>query len=240
MSPEERQRAHDAAAGEVICTLGRDPSVIVDPYARTYRVRHGLGPGTVLRGYPSELGGVYVLEGVLGVELEFLGLGRFETTERRDSDLDSEEARREEDEWCAKLRKLGAVWWESEADYDWSNFEGTYGQGEGSLMKVGYPASGGVWVLKMSIEEADKKGAGIIYNAFTMEERCMVIEKLGGVFYSNPMECPDLDLAGKMGPARKSRRKRQEEEIKRRLEEAKKIGQEKEKEKKRGWRWNWF
>lgn len=102
MSPEARQQALDAAAAEPICTLGENPYMVRDREGRRHRVRFGRGPGTVLRGYPSEKGGVYVLEDVLGVELEFLGVGRFGGTERVDPGLGSEEARREEDAWCAK------------------------------------------------------------------------------------------------------------------------------------------
>lgn len=58
----------------------------------------------------------------------------------------------------------------------------------------GWPADGVVLVLKMASMDAWEKGLGRIHNAFTMEERCREIEKLGGVFYANPKDCPDLDL----------------------------------------------
>jgi hypothetical protein len=66
-----------------------------------FRVDFGLGPGATLFGYPSKKGGVYVLEGVLGVELDFLGLDRFHPTPRKSfSDPAEEEA--DEDAWCYK------------------------------------------------------------------------------------------------------------------------------------------
>jgi hypothetical protein len=54
---------------------------------------------------------VYVLEDVLGVELEFLGLGRFEGVERVDAGLGREEARKKEDGWCRKCKDFGISWW---------------------------------------------------------------------------------------------------------------------------------
>ncbi len=35
----------------------------------------------------------------------------------------------------------------------------------------------------------------MLFNAYSMEERCIWIEKLGGTFYADPKDCPDLDLA---------------------------------------------
>lgn len=37
-------------------------------------------------------------------------------------------------------------------------------------------------------------GAAIVHNAYTMEERCRIIEELGGTFYADPKDCPYLDL----------------------------------------------
>ena len=61
-----------------------------------------------------------------------------------------------------------------------------------SYILVGWPAGGGIWVFDAT--EPYGKGAGIIHNAYSMEERCKVIERLGGTFYENPKDCPDLDL----------------------------------------------
>ncbi|KAK1768175.1 hypothetical protein QBC33DRAFT_536455 [Phialemonium atrogriseum] len=43
--------------------------------------------------------------------------------------------------------------------------------------------------------DIDQPHVGGIRNAYNMEERCKVIEQLGGTFYAEPRECPDLDLA---------------------------------------------
>lgn len=61
-----------------------------------------------------------------------------------------------------------------------------------SFLRTGWPATGGVWVLCLTEKEAVKKNAGMIFNAYSMEERCRVIEQLGGTFYANPEDCPEL------------------------------------------------
>ena len=67
---------------------------------------------------------------------------------------------------------------------------------DSEVIRVGYPATGGVWVLNLPEKEASKRGVGVIHNAHSMEERCRVIESLGGVFYAHPDESPELDLKG--------------------------------------------
>jgi hypothetical protein len=66
---------------------------------------------------------------------------------------------------------------------------------EEKFIITGWPVGGGVWVLSSTASEASAKNAGMAFNASTMEERCKIIEKLGGRFYANPKDCPDLDLA---------------------------------------------
>ena len=53
---------------------------------------------------------------------------------------------------------------------------------------------GGTWILSTTRKEAIRKGIGRVKNAFNMEERCRVIESLGGVFYADANDCADLDL----------------------------------------------
>jgi hypothetical protein len=62
---------------------------------------------------------------------------------------------------------------------------------EDTELLLGWSESGGVWVPKVNESAAMAKGVGRIGNAFTMEERCSVIEKLGGKFYSDPKDCED-------------------------------------------------
>jgi hypothetical protein len=93
------------------------------------------------------------------------------------------------------VRQLGAQWWESELAWAESLREVRADLPEEEFIAAGWPAGGGVWVLSGDIEAACGKHAGMLFNAYTMEERCNMIEKLGGTFYANPQDCPDLDLA---------------------------------------------
>lgn len=64
----------------------------------------------------------------------------------------------------------------------------------GDMLVVGWPSSRGVWALNGSDWEASERGWSIVYHAVDMEEKCKVIEKLGGTFYPNPEDCPHLQL----------------------------------------------
>jgi hypothetical protein len=189
------------------------------PPSIDFRVSFGSGPGTEVTGWPSK-GGIYILTSCLGVELDFLELDRFRDTERPStSDADS---RSDEEAHCNRsefqspqqlfkyqgtylsllkwqvlilaiiVRQLGATWWDSEHEYNLSWL--AYSKPTDSFIRVGWPAGGGVWVLKTTLEGASQKGAAMIQNAYSMEERCRVIEQVGGIFYANPKDCPDLDL----------------------------------------------
>ncbi|KPM45863.1 hypothetical protein AK830_g607 [Neonectria ditissima] len=146
---------------------------------RTARITFGNTAGTTVTGYPSK-GGTYALGGCTAVELAFLGVDRFAAAQR-------EEEEEEEDAFCARMRQLGARW------------SGDGGAGPEPVLYVGWPAGGGVWAVRRSYRAGPLgKGLGRISNAVTMAERCAVIEQLGGVFYADPRECPDLDLDGTM------------------------------------------
>ncbi|UKZ55207.1 hypothetical protein TrVGV298_009025 [Trichoderma virens] len=151
------------------------------------------GPGGFVRGWPSK-GGFYVLGPCFGVELEFLGLDRFHNTPRP-SISNPTAAADEEEMHCNKMRQLGATWWKNEYEYMKNAIEPE--STDGIVLTVGWPAGGGVWVLAVPPIRARVIGAAIIHNAYNMEERCKVIEQLGGgggFFYENPKECRFLDL----------------------------------------------
>ncbi|KAL7820733.1 hypothetical protein V8C26DRAFT_393176 [Trichoderma gracile] len=175
-----------------------DSEIFVNPpsCAKTeeerFRVSFGVEPGAVVNGWPSK-GGVYILENCLGVDLDFLKLDRFQKT--RQPPQSGPEAAAEEEAHCNRMRQLGAVWWESEEEW----VEHKVGAPSNPSMrprfiKVGWPAGGGVWVLDITDHEAWLKGAGLIYTAYNMEERCRLIEQLGGVFYENPKDWLDVEL----------------------------------------------
>lgn len=165
---------------------------ITPPSTSEPRTAFGIQSGATVRGWPSS-GGIYILDECDGVELDFLHLDRF-------TPANSSEDAALEDRHCEEMRKLGAMWWSSEDEYVRRHFIDPLGPDpDEKVVIVGWAGSdgdekGGIWVLSTTRREANWKGVGRIKNAFSMEERCRVIESLGGVFYANPMDCPDLDL----------------------------------------------
>ncbi|KAI0478215.1 hypothetical protein F4859DRAFT_521071 [Xylaria cf. heliscus] len=142
---------------------------------------------TCVSGYPSS-GGVLVLPFCNGVDLAFLGLSRFDLAER-------EEDPAKEDLHCARMRKLGAWPFASVFEYETSEYFDPGVLDRKMLVVPAWPQSGlGVWVVTMNRFEAAQTGLGRVWNASSMDERCDVVEKLGGKFYHDPTLCPDLTL----------------------------------------------
>jgi hypothetical protein len=150
-----------------------------------FRTDFGSGSGTLVSGWPSK-GGIYILQNCGGVELEFLDLDRFEVTPRSEDQA-------EENAHCDRMRKLGGTWWRYRDDFIRHAMNSP--TRDDLVFFAGWPLQGGVWVLKTTWLDAAKMGAGRIRNAFNMAERCREIERLGGTFYQDPKNCPDLDLA---------------------------------------------
>ncbi|EXF79308.1 hypothetical protein CFIO01_02043 [Colletotrichum fioriniae PJ7] len=157
---------------------------------KKYRTSFGLRSGTAVRGWPSH-GGIFFLDDCVSVDLEYLQLDRFEPT------LKSED-QAEEDAHCLRMRMLGAVWFDSEYPHELEDYSslGDYpiSSRRSDHVIAGHPATGGAWVLRIFEEDGPRLGVGRIKNARDMEERCRVIQKLGGVFYKDPFESPELDL----------------------------------------------
>jgi hypothetical protein len=96
------------------------------------------------------------------------------------------------------VRKLGARWWERENDYQNDCIlarSNGHSCRDIKVLYVGWPASGGVWAFHPGLWNASDNGYGVIYNSINMEEQCKIIEKLGGIFYQDPKDCPHLDLS---------------------------------------------
>jgi len=145
--------------------------------------------GTVVEGWPNK-GGLYVLHHPTPASLSFLHLDRFIHIR-----LNEDPAL--EDEFCSRLKMLGAAYWpEEDMDYYWQygqfGFKGT-GQRKKTEALFGWVGSGmeGVWVLERDKVQVKKEIVGLVENAVTMEERCKVIEILGGTFFKDPRDCPD-------------------------------------------------
>ena len=149
-----------------------------------------------VRGYPS-LGGI-VRGSFTAVELNWLGLSRSRSSSRA---LDP----CAKDEFCFQLLRLGALWWKSDAYYDKRSVpvSGGYSWPEccPPELHVGYPSTGGVWVLKVQSGEFEPDDFAKVIMAFTMNERCAALEEMGAVFYGDVNDCPDVAESLKDGIA---------------------------------------
>ncbi|KAF7594439.1 hypothetical protein BBP40_009261 [Aspergillus hancockii] len=142
--------------------------------------------------YPSS-GGIWMT--IIGpLELQYLDINRFESTERSWDQA-------EEDRLCRELRKFGGEWYKPESgDELWSSMEKrgcTEVHKWASIFKiyreVGFPEERGILVLTVSKETGRyPKGTLALRNALTMEERCRVLERLGAVFCEDIASCPVL------------------------------------------------
>jgi hypothetical protein len=125
------------------------------------------------------------------VEMSALGIDRFQDTERVD-----------DDEFCTRLRMYGASFWELPPQWPenvvWcENLDPCIDPTKKVSLEVGFPTSGGVWVLDTGRGLDFPKSLGL-QNALTMDERCKVIESLGGGFCEDVERC--ADLARLLGP----------------------------------------
>lgn len=129
--------------------------------------------GTIVYGWPST-GGVWIKEDCYGVEMEFLGLNRFNATPtQRKSDPQTEDA------FCQRLEYIGARFWETEYAYNKQVLQ----RDERRKLWAGWPGEvpdGGSWSIWLDDFEAAELGVSRIRNAFTMQERCEAIEMMGG------------------------------------------------------------
>ena len=154
-------------------------------------IRVGFGHrGTTIRGWPST-GGIYLFDDADAVVLDFLQLDRFTETPGRSSIDDPEE----EDAFCRRLCLIGAGWWSSEeAHFENERPPALKRREDGrpitlETLWLGWqrPVNGvsGLWALSLDEYDGRIRGVGRIKNARNMEERCRVIEMLGGVFHSD-------------------------------------------------------
>jgi len=175
--------------GEMITRTGPS-SCPQNEYDTQKRLRFGR-IGAVVYGWPSA--GGMLFRGVTPVELEFLGIDRFSESQRSQDPA-------EEDAFCRQLYKIGATWYEHERELQDMMLGDTKWPPD---FEFGWPANGGVWAVKV-VEEPDlrehpldpplveRKPWGKLSMALNMEERCRVIEELGGSFFPNPEECEYL------------------------------------------------
>ena len=134
--------------------------------------------GCTVYGYPSS-GGILIKE-VDVVDMQFLQLDRFNAAQRSSNLI-------REDEFCARMRKIGAIWWADEQawiDVQLGIRERT--ELESRQLIFGWPANGeGVWVLRYANESEVPRDFGKISLAIDMDERCRVMKHYGATFYAD-------------------------------------------------------
>lgn len=180
------------------------------------RFGFGLGPGsTTAYGWPKK-GGIYVLNGCFGINLKFLWFDRLgeETDLKKEMRLNNEqeeEAHCNKSKFCQKNKEnfshahlgnfcsaLARSYMVGKLPCSRNCINKRWQKYDDVLLYIGWPTSGGLWVLSMTQREAydlERPSGLIYYNARDPDEQCGMIERLGGTFYEDPSECPYLDLA---------------------------------------------
>ena len=132
--------------------------------------------------WPS-VGGIIIAQRVHAVELAYIGLDRFHTTPRSPNQA-------EENAFCMQLRKIGGKWWRSYDDFEMATGSKVRRMwpDEREVLFLGWPEQGGVWVLRYDNRKMIGGDLGPVWNAISMEERCMALEKRGAVFFESPEE----------------------------------------------------
>lgn len=166
--------------------------------------RTSLQQNIVLHGWPSR-GGVIILEDATAPDFDTLHLDPLDPPLRRDPDQDAEDA------FCRSLLRLGATWWDSKARHD---FVGAIEDGveeahealdadeslrptsrERLWVRIAWPTHtpGALCVLACETTVGKRRGDekvrprhyGIISLARTMDERCSLLQRLGGIMYAS-------------------------------------------------------
>ena len=129
------------------CELSHNP---LDPNEPQLRTTFGSKPGAIVRGWPST-GRLYVFVGSSVVELDFLGVDRFNSTPRSVDQV-------AEDAHCSMMRKLGANWYAGNWEYVQKALQPP--SPSEPVLVFGWPEGGGVWCLKTSYAKASDISVG--------------------------------------------------------------------------------
>lgn len=164
-----------------------------EPTARSTPLKHGARVAC----WPSS-GGIWIKHADV-VDLEFLGLDRFDSTPRQFNQT-------AEDEFCSTLKMVGAEWWQLPPDFKRRGHLGKEQYGCETLESCFTPDVRNEFLLAWPetfmtvcyvpialVEERGDESLGGYRNALTMEERCRVIMRLGGEVCRCKAECPELE-----------------------------------------------
>lgn len=148
------------------------------------------GSGCTVYAWPCSGRGVVIKDDADVVDMAFLGFDRFHPPTHR-----FEQQEREE-EFARLLRRAGGKWWSSplRASQIAQRWKGAEGPEREKWFFGWAPAdgSGGVWALCYDIDDENISDTAILRMAVTMEERCVLLEKMGAKFYADPKECEGL------------------------------------------------
>ena len=162
-----------------------DTTCHMTAYDTTKRTQFG-STGVSVFEWPSS-DGVLIKEPADVVDLQFLGVNRLEASQRSQDPS-------EEDAFSQKMRKIGAKWWASEQNY----VKVLIGERERTKVEerelvMGWPGSGGVWILRYERQRDIPKDFGRLHMALDMDERSQVIRKYGGKFVEDPKDVEKID-----------------------------------------------
>lgn len=163
-----------------------------EPTARSTPLKRGARVAC----WPSS-GGIWIKHADL-VEMEFLSLNRLKSTPRQYNQT-------AEDEFCTKLKMVGAEWWQLPPDfglrghlgkrqYACETLESCFTPDVENRFLLAWPETR-LTACYVTIELAQERGGetlGGYWNAIDMEERCAVIRGLGGRECRCKAECSDL------------------------------------------------
>ena len=146
--------------------------------------------GCYVVGYPSS-GGILTKGSIDVVEALFLGINCFQSFPPTSDPA-------EEDDFCDKLRCIGAKWWRYPQDEPRVIIGDKVPTKEQEAITIfGWPQQGGVFLLRYENESALPEDFGRIHMAINMGERCEIMKEYGARFFADPKEVKELaEIAG--------------------------------------------
>jgi hypothetical protein len=157
------------------------PAEVPDPVERITPRQWG---GSNIVCWPS-VEGIIVVQDFSNVELDYIGFNPGDQGLERYLEQDME------DKLCLQFRRIGGKWWLSYFDYVWATeMQMRYmSASEKEVLLLGWPSTGGVWVVRLDNRTVPWKGSNLTKLASTMDERCEALKQNGATFYKDPNDC---------------------------------------------------